>query len=199
MIRHVRSRARPLFAAVVALLAPALALAHTGHEGGSTGFAAGFLHPLTGVDHLLAMLAVGLWAAQLRGRAVWLLPALFPAVMAAGAGLALASGALPGVELLIALSVIVLGAAVTLGAGPPLAASAALVGCFALVHGHAHGAEFPAGGSFAAYAAGFVGATFALHLTGLALGILGQRWSSGRISRLGGSAIAVSGLALLLA
>ena len=199
MIRLARSLARPLFAAILALLAPALALTHTGHEGGSAGFAAGFLHPLTGVDHLLAMLAVGLWAVQLRGRAAWLLPALFPAVMAAGAGMALTSGALPGVELLIVLSVIVLGAAVTLGARPPLAASAALVGCFALAHGYAHGAEFPAGGNFAAYAAGFVGATVCLHLTGLAIGLLGQRWSSGRITRLGGSAIAISGLALLFA
>jgi len=186
-------------AALLPLLAgPGLALAHAGHEPGMPSFVAGLLHPLTGMDHLLAMLAVGLWAAQLRGVAGVLLPALFPAVMVAGAAMALAGIGIPAVEPMIAASVVVLGAAVTIGARPPTALAAVLVGLFALAHGHAHGSELPPGGNVAGYAAGFVGATVALHIAGLFLGLQAQRWRGGVLARLGGSAIAASGLALLV-
>lgn len=189
-------------AAAAALLGlPALALGHPGHPGDAAqaSLVQGLLHPLTGLDHLLAMLAVGLWAAQLQGRAAWMLPGLFPAVMVAGAALAAAGMAMAGIEPLIALSVVVLGVAVTFGARPGLPASAALVGLFAFAHGQAHGVEMPAGGDLAGYVAGFVGATIFLHLVGLFLGMASQRWRGGMLARAGGTAIAITGCALLMA
>jgi urease accessory protein len=184
-------------AVLASMLAPAVALAHAGHDPAAPGIVTGLLHPLTGPDHLLAMLAVGIWAAQLRGRAAWLLPALFPAVMMIGAGVALAGVAMPAVEPVIALSVLVLGVAVMLNVRPPLVVSAALVGWFALAHGHAHGAELPLGGDVAGYATGFAATTVALHLTGLFLGLLGRRLRRDRITRFAGLAIAASGVALV--
>ncbi|OQY74344.1 MAG: hypothetical protein B6D47_02755 [Rhodocyclaceae bacterium UTPRO2] len=192
-----RSVAR-LALALVAAASPGLALAHPGHAE-QASFLAGALHPLTGIDHLLAMLAVGLWAAQLRQRAALMLPALFPVAMVAGAALAFAGIALPAVEPVIALSVIVLGAAIVAGLQLPLAAGGAMIALFAVAHGYAHGAELPAGGNVAGYAAGFIGSTICLHLAGLFLGLADQRRRGGQLLRIGGSAIAVSGLALLLA
>lgn len=195
--RTPRSIAR-LVLALVAAASPGLALAHPGHAE-QASFLAGALHPLTGIDHLLAMLAVGLWAAQLRQRAALMLPALFPVAMIAGAALAFAGVALPAVEPVIALSVIVLGAAIVAGLQLPLAAGGAMIALFAVAHGFAHGAELPAGANVAGYAAGFVGSTICLHLAGLFLGLADQRRRGGQLLRIGGSAIAVSGLALLLA
>lgn len=195
--RTPRSIAR-LVLALVAAASPGLALAHPGHAE-QASFLAGALHPLTGIDHLLAMLAVGLWAAQLRQRAALMLPALFPVAMVAGAALAFAGVALPAVEPVIALSVIVLGAAIVAGLQLPLAAGGAMIALFAVAHGFAHGAELPAGANVAGYAAGFVGSTICLHLAGLFLGLADQRRRGGQLLRIGGSAIAVSGLALLLA
>ena len=192
-----RSVAR-LALALVAAASPGLALAHPGHAE-QASFLAGALHPLTGIDHLLAMLAVGLWAAQLRQRAALMLPALFPVAMVAGAALAFAGIALPAVEPVIALSVIVLGAAIVAGLQLPLAAGGAMIALFAVAHGYAHGAELPAGANVAGYAAGFIGSTICLHLAGLFLGLADQRRRGGKLLRIGGSAIAVSGLALLLA
>lgn len=192
-----RSVAR-LALALVAAASPGLALAHPGHAE-QASFLAGALHPLTGIDHLLAMLAVGLWAAQLRQRAALMLPALFPVAMVAGAALAFAGIALPAVEPVIALSVIVLGAAIVAGLQLPLAAGGAMIALFAVAHGFAHGAELPAGANVAGYAAGFIGSTICLHLAGLFLGLADQRRRGGQLLRIGGSAIAVSGLALLLA
>lgn len=187
-----------LVLALVAAASPGLALAHPGHAE-QASFLAGALHPLTGIDHLLAMLAVGLWAAQLRQRAALMLPALFPVAMVAGAALAFAGVALPAVEPVIALSVIVLGAAIVAGLQLPLAAGGAMIALFAVAHGFAHGAELPAGANVAGYAAGFIGSTICLHLAGLFLGLADQRRRGGQLLRIGGSAIAVSGLALLLA
>lgn len=192
-----RSVAR-LALALVAAASPGLALAHPGHAE-QASFLAGALHPLTGIDHLLAMLAVGLWAAQLRQRAALMLPALFPVAMVVGAALAFAGIALPAVEPVIALSVIVLGAAIVAGLQLPLAAGGAMIALFAVAHGYAHGAELPAGANVAGYAAGFIGSTICLHLAGLFLGLADQRRRGGQLLRIGGSAIAVSGLALLLA
>lgn len=183
---------------ILTVLAPAAAVAHPSHDT-VAGFGAGFLHPFTGLDHLLAMLAVGLWASCLPGTAAWRLPALFPAVMVVGAALAFSGFALPAVEPLILASVIVLGAAAAIGMGMPAILSAALVGVFALAHGYAHGSELPAFGNLAAYIVGFVGATVVLHLAGFFLGMLGKRWGNGLPVQAGATAIAVTGVALLLA
>lgn len=193
------SRHRTLRAAllVLPLLLAQFALAHPGH--GDTGsFVSGFSHPWLGLDHVLAMVAVGLWAAQLGGRALWLLPLTFPLLMLAGAGLGMNAVNWPGVEAGIALSALLLGAVVLLVARPTMATAALLVGGFALFHGHAHGAELPAGNSGLLYCSGFVLATLMLHALGMGLGVL-QRWQSGALVLRGaGGVIAATG-ALLLA
>jgi urease accessory protein len=160
-------------AAASLAFAPAVAFAHPGHEGAS--LASGFLHPLGGVDHIIAMVAVGLLAARLGGRAVWLVPASFVATMAV-AGLAGMMGTgLPYVETGIALSVVVLAAVAILGTAMPVAVAMGLVAFFAVFHGYAHGAEMPETMSGLAYGAGFVAATALLHVVGIALGlIIGQ-------------------------
>jgi urease accessory protein len=133
--------------AILVLLAPGAALAHSGPAGHSHGFADGFMHPLGGLDHLLAMIAVGMLAAHLGGRALWQVPASFVALMAAGGAIGFAEIRLPYVELLIAASVVVLGALVAFRANVPLIAAMAIAGFFAIFHGHAHGAELPDGES----------------------------------------------------
>ena len=158
------------------LLAPVASFAHTGVSSpGGPDLIAGLLHPFTGLDHLLAMMAVGLCAARLGKSATWLLPTLFPVVMAIGAGLALRGIGLPMVEAMITISVIVLGVLALAGIRLPLVLSGALVSLFALAHGHAHGAELPAGGDAAAFAVGFIGSTVVLHLIGLFFGMYAQR------------------------
>ncbi len=154
-------------AAVAAALATAPAAAHTGH--GLDGIAAGFAHPFSGVDHLLAMIAVGAWAAQQGARAVWALPAAFVGVMALGGVLGFAGLALAGTESVILASVLVFGAVVAAAAKLPLAVAAPVVGAFALFHGLAHGTELPEAANAPAYAAGFVAATALLHTAGIAL------------------------------
>lgn len=185
----------PLIAAGLALM-PAAALAHPGHGPEAGAFAHGLLHPLTGLDHLLAMVAVGLWAALAGGRALWALPLAFVAAMLAGFGLGAAGIALPAVEPAILASVVVIGALVALAVRLPLPAAVALVALFGLAHGHAHGTEGPAAG-LAGYAAGFTLATAALHAAGLGLGLaLGQ---AGRpmLARALGGAAALAGVALV--
>jgi urease accessory protein len=173
------------------------AMAHTGHAGHS-GLAGGFLHPMLGWDHLVAMLAVGLWAASLGGRALYALPLGFPLVMALGALAGMAGIALPGVEAGIAASGVVLGLLVAFGLRAPLSVSVALVGVFALFHGHAHGTEMPGGYAPLSYGAGFVLGTMLLHLAGLGLG-LAARSGAGRIAmRAAGGLIALTGAVFLL-
>jgi urease accessory protein len=186
--------------ALVALVLPTTAIAHTG-VGDTHGFVHGFMHPLGGVDHILAMVAVGLFAAQLGGRALWLVPASFIGTMA----LAEAAGAtgipLPFVEVGIAVSVITLGLIVAFGAKPPMAVAIALVAFFAIFHGHAHGAELPADASGLAYGAGFVVATVFLHAIGIGIGlVLGRAAMAGgeRILRLSGCAMLIAGAAILV-
>ncbi len=174
---------------------PAVAFAHTGAASG--GLLSGFAHPLFGPDHIAAMVAVGLWGAFLGPPAIYLLPVVFPLVMAVGGALAILGLRLSGVEIGIALSAIILGLMVALAARPPLLVAAALVGVFAVFHGHAHGAELPAGADAVAYSLGFVVATGLLHLTGIAFGLLG-RWPAGLIAvRAAGAAIALAGVAFL--
>ncbi|QRG08058.1 HupE/UreJ family protein [Xanthobacter dioxanivorans] len=182
-----------LFAAVP--LAPAFA--HTG-SGVALGLVSGFLHPLTGADHLVAMVAVGLWGAQLGNPAIWVLPVTFPLVMAVGGVLGLLGVPLPFVEPVIALSGIALGVMVALAARPPLWVAAVMVGVFAVFHGYAHGRELPDAADAVAFAAGFVAATGLLHLTGILIGVL-VRWEAGaRAVRACGAAIGCVGLYFLL-
>lgn len=154
---------------LAALLLPLPALAHTGVEHGA-GLAAGLAHPLSGADHLMAMVAVGLWAGLLGGRAAWALPAAFLAALALGAGLGAAGGVMPAVEAGIAASVIALGVLAALALRPPLAMTLALASLFGLLHGYPHGAEMPEGASPFLYAAGFLVATAGLHGLGLLCG-----------------------------
>ncbi|MCC7274062.1 MAG: HupE/UreJ family protein [Alphaproteobacteria bacterium] len=181
--------------AALALLAPLPAAAHVGGDLG--GLAAGLLHPLTGLDHLLAMVAVGLWAGQSGRPAVWLLPIVFPAVMAAAAAAGAAGLALPGVEVGIAASLAALGLLVALALRASPAVRAVAVGLFALVHGHAHGTELPDAAHPLLFGAGFVAATLLLHLVGIALGALPGTLAAKTV-RLGGGAIAAVGAALLV-
>jgi urease accessory protein len=157
----------------------------------------GLMHPLTGLDHILAMVAVGLWASQIGGRALWLLPLTFPAVMAAGAALGIGGVALPFVEAGIAVSVMVLGAAVALALRPSLALSVPLIGAFALLHGYSHGVELPASASALSYGAGFIAATLMLHMIGIGLGLAAARIPVRYVARTAGGAIAALGVVLL--
>jgi urease accessory protein len=183
--------------AAAALLAPQVGLAHTG-EGVVGGFLSGVTHPIFGFDHVVAMIAVGLWGAFLGQPAIWLLPVVFPVVMAFGGLAGVLGMPLPGVETGIALSALALGSMVALALRPPLWVAAILVGAFAIFHGHAHGTELPAAASPLAYGVGFVIATGLLHLSGIALGLLG-RWPIGlRAVRVGGGLIACAGLFFLV-
>ena len=174
------------------------ASAHVGGGAVAGGFGAGFTHPLGGLDHVVAMLAVGLWGAFLGPPAVWLLPVVFPLVMAFGGVLGAAGVPVPSVEIGIALSAVVLGLLVAGRARPPLWVAALIVGAFAIFHGHAHGSELPAGANALAYSAGFVVATGLLHLAGIALSLL-KRWTAGEWAvRAGGVAISLAGVAFLL-
>lgn len=171
------------------------AQAHPGHGGG--GFASGFAHPLHGLDHLLAMLAVGLWAAQLGGRARWAVPAAFVGVMALGGALGMAGVGLPLAGQGIVASVLMLGLLIAAAVRLPLAAGVALVGIFALCHGYAHGAEMPETAAGAVYALGFAGATALLHGCGFGLGVLMQRGAKAGWLRASGVAISAAGVLLL--
>ena len=186
-------------AAASLVLAPCVASAHPGHEG-TPGLVHGFLHPLGGLDHILAMVAVGLFAARLGGRALWLVPASFVVTMAVAGVAGMTGFALPYVEAGIALSILVLGAAIALEWTMPVAAAMGLVAFFAVFHGHAHGAEMPQTMSGLAYGMGFVAATAALHGLGIGLGlVIGRsgKTASRRILEIGGGAAALAGAALL--
>jgi urease accessory protein len=178
---------------VAAVLTPAGAWAHADlHPGG--GFVAGFLHPISGLDHGVAMVAVGLWGAVLGPPALWLLPLAFPPVMALGGLLALLGVPLPGVEVGIALSGLVMGLMVLFELRPPLWLAALIVATFAVFHGHAHGAELPAGANALLYSLAFVIATGLLHLVGILIGE-GRRWPGGRaLVRLAGAGVALVGV-----
>jgi urease accessory protein len=183
-----------LLLAGVLLSLPALA-----HEpaGQAVGFLAGLRHPVSGLDHVLAMVAVGLWGAQLGTPAIWLLPVTFPLVMAVGGFLGLVGVPLAGVEIGIAASAILLGLLVAANSRPPLWVAAAAVGLFAVFHGHAHGTELPAGQSGLAYSAGFVVATGCLHAAGVAIGLV-NRWPWGQAAvRIAGAVITAAGVSFL--
>jgi urease accessory protein len=157
------------------------------------GFLSGVKHPLSGLDHIVAMVSVGLWGAQLGKPAIWALPVTFPLVMAVGGFLGLIGIPLPGVEVGIAASAILLGAAVLYEARPPLSLAAVLVATFAIFHGYAHGAELPPGDSGLLYSLGFIVATGFLHGCGIAVGLI-HRWQWGQqVLRLAGGAVLATG------
>jgi urease accessory protein len=166
--------------AVCVLAALSLAGPAFAHQGQSGGFLTGLAHPVSGLDHVAAMVAVGLWGAQLRRPALWLLPVQFPMVMACGAFLALVGLGIPGVEIGIALSAIGLGAMVCLQVKAKLPVALLLVSVFAIFHGHAHGTELPADQSGLAYSAGFVLSTGMLHACGIGIGVI-HTWKAGAI------------------
>lgn len=181
--------------ALALVVAASPAFAHSGSVSG--GLIGGLSHPLFGPDHVAAMVAVGLWGVFLGPPAIFILPVVFPLVMALGGVLAIFGAPLPGVEAGIAISAAILGMMVALAARPPLWIAAFLVGAFAIFHGYAHGAELPPGADALAYSAGFVVATGLLHLAGIAFGLL-ARWPAGRIAvRTAGGVIAVAGLTFL--
>jgi len=172
------------------------ALAHMGFH--PAGLGDGLAHPFSGLDHVLAMVAVGLWASQLGRPAYWVLPLTFPIVMALGAALGFAGVALPWTEIGIGVSVLVLGLVIAFALRPSIAVSVALIALFAMVHGYAHGTELPASASALAYGIGFVVATLVLHAIGLGLGWFTNS-AAGRLAMRGaGAAIAVAGLVLLI-
>jgi urease accessory protein len=166
-----------------------------GHSeaGQASGFIAGLLHPVSGIDHVLAMIAVGLWGAQLGNPALWVLPIAFPLVMAFGGFLGLIGVPLPGVEIGIALSGLVLGLVVATKLQPPLWVALALVAVFSIFHGHAHGTELPEGANGLTYSLGFVIATGILHASGILIGLM-QHWPQGKLAlRWVGGAISLGG------
>jgi len=167
-------------------------------SGESGGFVSGLKHPWSGWDHICAMVAVGLWGAQLGMPAIWVLPVTFPMVMAMGGFLGLIGIPFPGDELGIAASAILLGLMVLLAARPPLAVAMALVGIFGLFHGYAHGHELPPGQNGLLYSIGFVVATGTLHALGITIGLV-HRWNAGKVFlRVAGAAIAVAGVVFLV-
>ena len=176
----------------------AAAFAHIGDHSRMT-LAEGLAHPFTGLDHILAMVAVGLWASQLKRPACWLLPMIFPTVMALGATLSASGFALPWIEPAIAGSVIVFGAVIAFALRPSLAVSTLVIALFALFHGYSHGVESPAQNSIWAYSAGFILATLALHAVGFAIGAAANRAPVRFVVRTAGAAIAAVGVLLLAA
>jgi urease accessory protein len=189
---------KTLGAATLLLAFPALVQAHP-VAGDPQGFHHGFVHPLTGLDHLLAMLAIGVWAAQQGGRAVWLIPATFIGFAAVGGAAGMLGGALPGAELVIALSVLVLGLLVASSARLNPGIGLLVAAGFAVFHGYAHGREMPIGVSSVAYGSGFIVATISLHAAGLLTGFGLNLAGRPALLRYAGAAMAVSSLLFFLA
>jgi urease accessory protein len=185
-----------ILTSVIVLLFAGNAWGHA-ETGVAGGLVSGFLHPIFGLDHLVAMVAVGLWGAQLGAPAIWVLPITFPMVMAFGALLGVAGIPLPAVELGVSASALVLGVMVLLAARPPLTLAAAVVAAFAVLHGHAHGTELPGAANALAYGIGFVVSTGLLHLCGILIGVL-VSWPAGaRVVRACGGAVAACGVYFL--
>jgi urease accessory protein len=190
---------RPFHTIVIAMMLLMFTCVANAHEGGGItgGFSSGFLHPIFGWDHVIAMVAVGLWGAFLGYPAIWILPVVFPLVMAFGGALGVMGVPLPAVETGIAASAIVLGAMVAFAVRPPIWVAAVIVGAFAIFHGHAHGTELPSAANPLAYSLGFVVATGLLHLSGISFGLL-ERWPIGRVAvQASGGIIALAGVGFL--
>ena len=190
-----------LVSALLPLVLMAVATPAAAHEAASLSlsFGGGFLHPLSGPDHFLAMIAVGLWGAFLGRPLIYLLPVVFPTVMALGGVLGMAGVPFPPVELGIAASVIVLGAAILCRWQAPVWLAAPIVAVFGLFHGYAHGLELPSMADPLSFSLGFVAATGLLHVLGIALGLLRDRPGGERLLRLSGGLIAIAGCYFLAA
>ena len=205
LVRHDQNTLRRLGAlvfslaqAVPFLLAPVVAEAHV-VTGDTNGFGSGFKHPLTGPDHFLAMFAVGLWGAQMGGRSIWVLPVVFPLVMAIGGFIGASGVHLIGIETGIALSIVVLGGAIAFAWKPAEWIPIPLIGVFAICHGYAHGAELPRAADPATYAMGFVISTGLIHLCGIGVGLALHKPYAGRLARGIGASIALGGVYFLVA
>lgn len=186
----------PVALLLACLVFPGQASAHIiGVQG--MGFVGGFMHPFSGYDHLLAMLAVGFWSAKLGGRAIWMLPTAFLSAAAMACLLAIGGSLVPMMEGGIAVSLLALGVLISLESRPGLTPAVSLVAAFGLFHGYAHGAEMPYAASPFDYAAGFLLATASLHALGVGLGALTPRHASRLWPRLAGLAVALPGLVLL--
>jgi urease accessory protein len=176
-----------------ALFIPHAAFAHVVVDM-SGGFRSGFTHPLTGPDHLLAMLAVGIWGAQMGGRSIWTLPVTFPLIMTVGGIIGIVAFRIPYTETGIALSVLVLGLAIAFAWKPREIIALALIAFFAICHGYAHGVELPQAAAPAPYAIGFVVATGLIHILGIGIGLIFGKMYHGRVGRAIGAAIAAGGI-----
>jgi len=185
---------RDAIAVMLLLLLSATPLSAHVQPGQTEGFLTGMRHPVSGLDHVLAMIAVGLWGAQLGAPAIWLLPVTFPMMMAVGGFLALIGVSLPGVEVGIAVSALALGMVVAMEVRPRMTIAAVIVGMFAIFHGYAHGAELPAGQSGVTYSIGFVISTGLLHATGITIGLIHRYRTGARVLRLAGAGIALAGV-----
>lgn len=175
----------------------AAANAHSG-EGVAGGFLAGFMHPLSGIDHLLAMVAVGIWGATLGRPLIWALPVAFPMLMVVGGVLGIAKVPLPYIEIGIAVSVVVLGLSIATAWRAPVALAVGIVAVFGVFHGYAHGTELPQAAAPAAYAAGFVISTGLLHLAGIAIGLVKALPRGAQVLRASGGLIAATGVWILI-
>ena len=187
---------RILFVPGALVLMGTPAFAHT-TPGQAHGFATGFLHPLSGLDHVLAMVAVGIWGAQLKQPAIWVLPVAFPLVMSFGGLLGIRGVPIPGVEIGVAASAVALGIVIALELRPPLWVTAAVVSVFAIFHGHAHGTELPKAAAPLTFALGFVLATGLLHMCGVLIGLVDLWPAGGKVLRIAGGFISVIGVFLL--
>src|SRR5262245_53347877 len=190
--RHLSRHCAIVIAYAAAMFTGLNAAGHA-ERGEAAGFLSGFAHPISGLDHVAAMVAVGLWGAQLAAPAIWVLPVAFPLVMAFGGFLGFVGVHLAGIEFGIAASALALGAAVAFEWRPPLAIAAVLVGVFAIFHGYAHGTELPPGDNAALYSIGFVIATGCLHLCGIGIGTLNRSVIGARVLRGIGAMIAAGG------
>ena len=196
MMRTLRKQLMVLLTiGAMSVASPAWAHDGTGLAG---GFLSGFAHPLSGPDHMLAMVSVGLWGAFLGRPLVYVLPTIFPIVMVGGAALGMIGAPMPPVELGIAASVIALGACIAGAVRAPVVIAAPIVGAFAIFHGYAHGRELPSAADPLGYSLGFVMATGLLHISGIALGLIGHRPGGSTAIRAAGAVIAAAGLALLV-
>jgi len=178
-------------------LAPDIAAAHI-IQSDAAGFGSGFVHPLTGPDHFLAMFAVGLWGAQMGGRRIWTLPVTFPLIMVAGGVAGILGLPLPGIEIGIALSIVSLGLAIAFAWRPAESVAICLIAVFAICHGYAHGAELPRADDPADFAVGFVLATGMIHLFGIGVGLGLGKPLGGHLARGLGALIGVTGIYFLV-
>ena len=177
---------------------PSLAHAHMIYGDNTGGFFYGFIHPLTGIDHFLAMFSVGLWGAQIGGRSVWTLPVVFPLIMVIGGILGILGINLPLIEIGIALSIVVLGFAIAIKYKPSEWIALSLIFVFAICHGHAHGTELPNATDPADYAIGFVVATGLIHIIGIAVGLISQKFYSGKLTQVLGALVVLGGVYFLI-